>query len=186
MISPERNRVFGTATAFAAAIAGMVMMWTGFFTAIGVVVAAASVVALAVLIYKMAQPVQVHASSRESSRTLHRFAIVCLLWPLLVVVLLYGEWLLATWSLGHVPRPSADDPKNIAGSNWMHLFTLIAIVGAVPAALLALVLSVIEIWIKRPGMVRVLDLIAALLVSWAVLVLLVKWDPGRVLYWWMD
>jgi hypothetical protein len=135
---------------------------------------------------KVAQPDQLSLSTRESSRALRRLAIASLLWPALVVVLLYGEWLLATWSLGHLPRPSMDDPKNIAVSNWIHFFTLAAILGAVPAALLAPVLSAIEIFVNRPTIARGLIRLAAVIVSWAVLVLLVKWDPGRVLYWWMD
>jgi hypothetical protein len=143
-------------------------------------------VALAVAAYRVTRSVQTPPSIRESYETLHRLAIASLLWPVLVVALLYGEWLLATWSLGHIPRPSIDDPKDIAGSNWLHVFTVLAILGALPAALLALGLNIVVIRATRPNLLRSLIRVGAVLVSWAVLVCLVKWDPGAVLYWWVD
>jgi hypothetical protein len=180
------DRVLASVTAVAAALIGMAMLWMGFFAPLAIVMTAASVVIITVVACKLAQPDQLRPSTRESSRTLRRMAIASLLWPALVVVLLYGEWLLATWSLGHLPRPSADDPKNIAGSNLVHFFTLAAILGAIPAALLAPVLSAIEIFVNRPTIARALVRVVAVIASWAVLAMLFKWDPGRVLYWWMD
>ena len=127
-----------------------------------------------------------HTTARSPSVKLRRFAVASLLWPVLVVVLLYGEWLIATWSLGHVPRPSMDDPKDIAGSSWMGPITGLAILGAVPAALAALVLNTIAIELHQPTIRRGLLRLGAVMMSWAVLVALVYWDPGHVLMWWFD
>lgn len=127
-----------------------------------------------------------HPPMFRSIKTFRRVAIVSLLWPALVVVLLYGEWLLATWSLGHVPRPSLDDPMEVAGSSWMHMITTLAILGAVPAAVLALVVNTIAMELHRPTVLRGLVRLATVMTSWAVLVVLVRWDPGAVLLWWLD
>jgi hypothetical protein len=127
-----------------------------------------------------------HPPIRGSTHMLRCFAIGSLFWPVLVIALLYGEWLLATWSLGHIPRPSIDDPKGVAGSSWMHILTLIAIFGAVPAAALALVLNATVISICRLTVLRGLLRIAAVMLSWAVLWALFRLDPGAVLFWWFD
>lgn len=128
----------------------------------------------------------VHPPVFRSAKTFRRVAFVSLIWPALVAVLLYGEWLLATWSLGHTPRPSLDDPMDVAGSRWMHVITTLAILGAVPAALLALVLNTIAMELHQPTVLRGLLRLAAVMMSWAVLAALVHWDPGAVLLWWLD
>ncbi len=122
----------------------------------------------------------------RSAATFQRVAFVSLIWPAIVAVLLYGEWLLATWSLGHVPRPSMDDPADVAGSGWMHIFTMLAVLGAVPAAVTALVLNTIAVELHKPTVLRGLFRLVAVMMSWAVLVVLVRWDPGAVLLWWID
>lgn len=127
-----------------------------------------------------------HPTARRPNKALSRVAFLSLFLPPLVLALLYGEWILATWSLGHVPRPYLDDPKDIAGSNWMHIVTALAIVGAMPAALLAFVLNVVEIGINRPTVTRGASRIIVVIVSWVALFALFRWDPGAVLYWWFD
>jgi len=107
--------------------------------------------------------------------------------PLLVAAPLYGEWLLATWSLGHPPRPSLDDPKDIVGSNWMHGITALAILGALPAACAALALNVLEACFNRSSGPRaVVARMSVVIISWLALLALLRWDPGAVVYWWFD
>src|SRR4051812_2121677 len=89
------------------------------------------------------------ANSRRTSKIVQRFAFASLFLPLMVVGTLYGEWLLATWSLGHPPRPSLDDPKDIAGSSWMHEITMLAILCAIPGAIAAFSLNAVEIGVNR-------------------------------------
>ena len=127
-----------------------------------------------------------HPTVGRPNKALRRVAFLSLLLPLIVLASLYGEWLLATWSLGHVPRPSLDDPKDIAGSSWMHIITGLAIMGAVPAGLLEFVLNVVEIAVNRPTLVRGVARMAVVIVSWVALFVLLRWDPGAVLYWWFD
>src|SRR5215218_1910999 len=72
------------------------------------------------------------------SRVLAFFANVTLAYPLLLISALYGEWLLAWHALGHVPRASLDDPKDVEGSSWMHLPAGLLLMGFVPAAVAAM------------------------------------------------
>ena len=65
-------------------------------------------------------------------RWLALVANTALIYPLIALATLYAEWLLAWYVLGHRPRPSLDDPKFIVGSNWMHPFVTIVILGMVP------------------------------------------------------
>jgi hypothetical protein len=111
---------------------------------------------------------------------------VSLFLPFLVAASLYGEWLLAWWSLGHRPQPSLDDPKGIVGSSWMHGYTALAIASSILAALTAVCLNVAEIFVNRPPIAGGLIRVNAIVLSWSALFLLLHFDPGAVLYWWFD
>jgi hypothetical protein len=50
-------------------------------------------------------------------RLLDVWAWIFLLCPLLLVASLDGQWLLSWAVLGHIPRPSLDDPKYIDGAS---------------------------------------------------------------------
>jgi hypothetical protein len=103
-----------------------------------------------------------------------------------VVAALYGEWLLAWLVLGHPPRPSLDDPKGVPGSSWMHVVTALALLGMVPAAAAALALNVAHLLTARPSAVRGVARLVALFGLWLAVFALLRWDPWRVVYWWMD
>jgi hypothetical protein len=75
---------------------------------------------------------------------------------------------------------------DIPGSRWMHLVTALAILGAVPAALAALVLNTIAMELHKPTALQGVFRLAAVMMSWAVLVAVVYWDPGKVVLWWFD
>jgi hypothetical protein len=117
---------------------------------------------------------------------LRALAFVSLLFPFLIAAALYGEWLLAWSALGHPPRPSLDDPKDISGSSWMHGITAIVLMGAVPAALGAVALTVAHIAVNRPSVARAAVRIVVIVGTWLALFGLLRWDPGLVVYWWMD
>jgi hypothetical protein len=122
---------------------------------------------------------------RHHSQPLAFFASATLLYPLVVVAMLYGEWFLAWSALGHPPRPSLDDPKHI-GSNWMHAITGLALFGLLPVAGAALILNVMHLVINRPSAVRSVVRFVALVEVWVAVYALISWDPGRVFYWWAD
>ena len=106
--------------------------------------------------------------------------------PVVAVALLYGEWLLSWAVLGHVPRPSLDDPKDVAIAHWLMLPTALALVGFVPAAAAA-ALAHVGAAIEQGrslahGVARGLGALALA----GLVVLLFRWDPGGVVYWWFD
>ena len=122
---------------------------------------------------------------KRPSRLVPRLANLTLLYPLIMLGTLYGEWGLAWLSLGHVPRVGMDDPNDVLGG-VVHLVTGIAFVGILPAAALGLGLNVMWVVNSRlpllQGVLRLL-LFAAL---WPALYLALWWDPLAVGSWWID
>lgn len=109
-----------------------------------------------------------------------------LLYPLLVVLCLYGEWLLAWSVLGHPPLPSLNDPKLLAGSSRLHGLTGVVLIGALPALCASVVFYPIVGILPRPSPRRIALRALAVVASWGALFALLRWDPGRVLEWWLD
>ena len=118
------------------------------------------------------------------SKGLRRVALASLFLPLVVVGLLYGEWLLARWSLGRVPRATLDDPRFITGARWVHGIAGLALFGVMHVALVALLINGVEIGVNRPSSARAVVRLSVFVTSWAALFVLLRWDPGAVFYWW--
>src|SRR5690349_552376 len=123
---------------------------------------------------------------RQSSRVLAAFADLTLVYPLILVGSLYGEWFLAWYMLGHEPQPSLDDPKDISGSSWMHPIAGIVIMGFMPAACGALVLNTLYVIDRRLRGRRLAIRIACLSALWLGMIALIRFDPHPVLKWWFD
>lgn len=134
----------------------------------------------------MAQALNYEPPSARPSRALGRAAGLAAAYPLLLLGALYGQWLLSWWVLGHEPRPSLDDPKFIDGASWMHLVTYVALRGLLPVGAGALALNVIYIALRRPSLAAALLRIGLIVPLWVGTLLLIRYDPGRVLYWWRD
>ena len=133
------------------------------------------------------QPLQYAAPDcRSPSKALALFANLSIAYPLVTVAFLYGEWLLASYMLGHAPGPSVDDPKDIIGSSWMHLPTGLAVFGLMPAGILTLLLNAIHVAYHHIVGARLGVRVAALIVLWPGLFALLRWDPGSVVNWWFD
>src|SRR5688572_13303334 len=77
---------------------------------------------------------------RHPRRALRLAASASLLYPLAVVVPLYGGWLLGWSALGRPPRAFLDNP-NFPGSDALHDLAGLALVGAAPAACVSLLLN---------------------------------------------
>ena len=112
-------------------------------------------------------------------------------YPVAMLACLYATWLVAWVSLGHRPIPSLNDPKSInAAVSGCHLVTGLLLMFSLPMLLLNIG-GVIVAAAWRVYTVRRIDLMAALFVagpvlSWAATVVVLRADPGRVLYWFMD
>src|SRR5438045_9525113 len=82
-------------------------------------------------------------------RLLGLLGLAAILWPLVIAALLYGEWLLAWWFLGHRPVPSLDDPNQIAGTSWMHGITASGFLSALLVAGVAAALNLAHASVRR-------------------------------------
>ncbi len=131
-------------------------------------------------ILEYAQP-----DTQKQSRWMTVFANASLFFPLVVLGLLYGEWLLGWAMLGHPPQPSLDDPKSINGSSWLHGFAGIALMSALPASWMAAGFNLYLI-AGRPGLKRSVLRVAMLLILWLGMFALIHYDPWLVLDWWLD
>ena len=109
-----------------------------------------------------------------------------MLFPLVFLALLYGEWLLAWFVLGHAPRPSIDDPKDIPFASSAHVVTLIALVGLLPIGLGAICWNIWFVVAARYSPPRLLGRMAAVVALFGGTIMLLRLDPGRVVYWWFD
>ena len=107
-------------------------------------------------------------------------------YPVVVVAAFYAEWLYAWLVLGHQPRPSIDDPKDVPSSGWLSVLVIILLLGLLPAAVTALWLIAIHAMDSDGQSRRLRAQMIGLVTLWPALVLWPRWDPCRVLEWWFD
>lgn len=110
------------------------------------------------------------------------------IYPLLVLLFVYGYWLAARAVLGGWPRPSLDDPKFAIAPpvSWLYFPTMLLFLGT-PIALVVYMVSTgwlaasLDHPIKRLKWLMVVSVPA----WWICLVLTIR-DPLKVVYWLMD
>jgi hypothetical protein len=109
-------------------------------------------------------------------------------YPVLLVFSLYITWALACLSLGHMPRPSQDDPKHISSLvSCFHVATGLLLLGsyvALPANAFFILLEVVHRVLQRRW--NVVLLVAAPVLSWLCLFFIMLYDPGKIAYWFFD
>lgn len=114
-------------------------------------------------------------------------SVYTLSYPFLLVTGLFTTWGAARLSLGHWPRPSLDDPKQIGG--WFDVpYTLtgfLVIPGLV--AFIFCVAALIYQACRRPlQRARLLTTAAVSLLFTLAAELYLRWDPLRIGEWFMD
>src|SRR5262245_4225884 len=95
-------------------------------------------------------PVQPQINT-QPYRLLRLFANAAIVYPVVLIGLLYVEWLLAWHLIGHRPQWSVDDPKDIGGTVWLHLIIQFMLYAHVPAGILAVTLNVAYVVLGRPS-----------------------------------
>jgi hypothetical protein len=105
-------------------------------------------------------------------------------YPGLMMISFYGTWFIAWSVLGHMPRPSLDDPKCISiAVDISYVFAGLLLVGFPAAALLGVMLQLFftdRSWPKK------LSLSLVLVGVWIVTIAFLRWDPWSVTEWYMD
>jgi hypothetical protein len=116
-----------------------------------------------------------------------RLAVALVFYPLLLLMSVYGGWLVAWAELGHRPDPVFDDPA-LAG--WVVNAAIVAAAMLMMAAwpLFIVYLALVGVWFYRtlaPGSAppRKFAVLAAAVLPWATAFLVLDADPGDVLKW---
>jgi hypothetical protein len=109
------------------------------------------------------------------------------LYPIALIASFYATWAIAWAMLGHMPRPSMDDPKYISG--WVdvpYTTTLLLMIGF-PAALVGAVS-----WTAWTGVQQKLSrltkasVLILLITLWIGTISFLRADPWQVVYWFGD
>jgi hypothetical protein len=111
----------------------------------------------------------------------------CLLawfYPVSLVAAIYGTWMVAFFELGHIPRPSLDDPRQLGTA--LHIPYAIAglLLTAFPVAAVAGV--ILQLSMPRRTWSRRFISTAFFVTYWVVIIVFLRWDPMHVAEWLMD
>ena len=107
-------------------------------------------------------------------------------YPVAAVASIYVTYLVAWAALSYAPRPWIDDPKFIGG--WVDGFSYVTdvlIVGIPAGAIVCLVLTVVFV-VRRYNWATVPAYLAGLIGLWITTFVFLRWDPVRVLDWYID
>ena len=119
-----------------------------------------------------------------AARVIWWIALVASFYPALLVAAFYGTWLIAWLVLGHMPRPSLDDPKSISiAVDIPYVFAGSLLVGFPAAAILGVVL---QLSITQRSWLRRVLWSAVLVIVWVSTIAFLRWDPLLVGEWYMD
>ena len=109
--------------------------------------------------------------------------------PLLLLAYLYATWCAGYLALGYWPRPMLDDPKYIGSGLVEFCFVVTYLLAGlgIPLFCLAVVPLTTVYLVVRPKdwKKRTLDLGIAMAL-FASVILFIRWDPLRVLEWYLD
>ncbi len=109
--------------------------------------------------------------------------------PLCVLAWLYVVWFHGWIALGHPPRSSLDDPKNINSIEYSYLMMYVLLIITPFVFLISLGLTLIRVAEKvrsgSPWAARLLPLLLFPL-TWGLSYFALRWDPYSVLEWFFD
>jgi hypothetical protein len=139
----------------------------------------------------MSNPARLDYAVPGDSRTMvwvKRLAVALAFYPLLLLLAVYGGWLLAWAHMGHRPRPFIDDPRfgdAVLVATAAPVVTVYFAAGPVLLLHWALVAAVSF----RPStpdnpLARKVAIAGGAILLWAVAFLLLTADPGGVVRWW--
>ena len=113
--------------------------------------------------------------------------IYTLSYPFALVAGFFATWFAGRVSLGHWPRPSLDDPKQIGG--WLdvpYTITGVLLIFGFPAFIVALAALVYRAYRAAPERARLLGTAVVSVLFMVAASLYLGWDPLRIGDWFMD
>lgn len=141
--------------------------------------------------YQPPDPVLFATNKRSASLPWIKLTLWLLayLYPLWLVGSFYVTWVVAWVSLGRIPRPSLDDPKSIGGFvDVAYVITgllAIGLPGLVPLGLAASFYCPVRKHDDR-RLTQAAALAIIYIILCAVALVILRADPLRVVYWWID
>ncbi|MEY2546579.1 MAG: hypothetical protein QOG48_1696 [Verrucomicrobiota bacterium] len=108
-------------------------------------------------------------------------------YPFALVAALFATWFTARVSLGHWPRPSVDDPKQIGG--WFdvpYTITGILLIPGLVAFIVAVAALVYRAYRRPLERSRLLTTAVVSVLLMVAADLYLRWDPLRIGDWFMD
>lgn len=114
--------------------------------------------------------------------------LVAFFYPVLVALGIYASWIVAWVCLGHMPRPSLDDPGRIGGvMDWVYPASILALVSVPVLAPLCFFSSFLcPLRLSKNPSLQWLFLGSIYLSLCGVIIAIMRSDPGRVIEWWFD
>ena len=103
--------------------------------------------------------------------------------PVVFLLTLFGNWLIACVLLGRLPIPMRDDPKGIAGLDIPYSFTLLILFACPLGIIVGLVSHFLPS--RRPVDYRVFAFLGFVLV-WFSIFMLLRLDPLGIIEWTID
>jgi hypothetical protein len=122
------------------------------------------------------------------SRVTSIAASIATWFPVLPPVLIYGNWVVARAELGRAPVEMLDDPKHIGGlTTLVHWITAWGLAAGFYAFLAsAIVLSVTLLMPRQARKKQLAERLGIAMLGALLLSGWFKWDPGRVISWYLD
>jgi len=110
-----------------------------------------------------------------------------LAYPALLSLAFAATWVAGRLSLGHWPRASLDDPKSIGiGVDVPYLATLFLMMAGLPAFAVSVLVLLGVAWREPVQRWRRLRLAALAITFMVATIAVLRWDPWRIVEWFMD
>jgi hypothetical protein len=127
----------------------------------------------------------------EPERAARFYLYLAWSYPLLPLIALYATWLTGWIVLGHAPRPSLDDPKDIGGPFPVaYVIAGLLLVSLPFGSIIGVVMGIfVTFWYvhsRRGSRWLAAVWTMLLLATYVTCVLLLKWDPLDVANWYLD
>lgn len=119
-----------------------------------------------------------------AARAIWWLALIAWFYPAFLLAAIYGTWLMAWLVLGHMPRPSLDDPKYISIAVGIPYVLAGLLIVGFPAAAVAGV--VLQLFVAQRSWLRRFLWSTTSVVIWISIIALLRWDPLLVGQWYMD
>ena len=154
-------------------------LWGPFFPA-GFIFLAAVLAILGTIYVAVSTP----SNRRRGLRYMANFTLA---YPIVVVGLLYADWFLSWYNIGHKPSIwGDDDPYYDCGTKWLYVTTYFALVGILPVGCLSVISNIAHVFCNRLSAAQASIRLFTLSSLWLGMICWFMSDGHQIMVWWMD